>query len=263
MDLICKAAYENNVPLFVDAEDYAFQEAIDQLTWEMMLQYNKEKAIVFNTIQAYRKDRFMFLNNAHQKAKKAGIKYGVKLVRGAYMEKERERAEKMGYPSPIHDSKEETDACFNDCMRYIINHIDDFSLCNGTHNEESTMLLAELMEKNKLAKDDARIYHAQLLGMSDHISYNLSNEGYNVAKYVPFGPIKEMMPYLLRRAEENTSATGQTGRELSLINKELKERKQRKNRSVVYNARPEASVPGLGLMDKKNVMSRDKDLNQE
>lgn len=225
---IAKNAYEKGVPLFFDAEDYAFQPAIDELAWSKMKLFNKERAIVYNTIQAYRHDRYEFLQEMHEKAKQEGIQYGVKLVRGAYMEKERERAEENDYPSPIHETKDDTDKCFNDCLRYIVKHIDEFELCSGTHNEESTYLLAELMKQYGIDNRDHRIYSAQLLGMSDHISYNLSHHGYNVAKYVPFGPVREMMPYLIRRAQENSSAQGQTGRELRLISHELKERKNDK-----------------------------------
>lgn len=232
MEAIAKTAHDNDVPLFVDAEDYAFQPAIDELTWEMMTRFNLEKAIVFNTIQAYRKDRYHYLKEMLALSKKEGLKYGVKLVRGAYMEKERERALRGNYSSPIHETKKDTDQCFNDCLRYIVEHIEDFSLCNGTHNEESNYLLADLMKEKGIEKSDPRIYNAQLLGMSDHISYNLAYEGYNVAKYVPFGPVREVMPYLIRRAEENSSAKGQTGRELLLIKKELKERKQHHNAFV-------------------------------
>lgn len=230
MHKLAKLAYEKEVPLYVDAEDYAFQPAIDDLTWRMMKLYNKKRAIVFNTIQAYRHDRYEFLHAMHEKAHTEGIKYGVKLVRGAYMEKERDRAAEGGYASPIHKNKDATDKCFNDCLRYIVKHIKDFELCNGTHNEESTYLLVELMKKYDIDKHDTRIYSAQLMGMSDHISYNLAHEGYNVAKYVPFGPVREMMPYLIRRAQENSSAQGQTGRELKLINHELKQRRKHKRR---------------------------------
>ena len=227
IDKICGYAYEKNIPIFIDAEDFSMQRAIDDFTWKMILKYNEKRAIVFNTIQAYRIDRFDFLKHEHQKAIKLGVKYGVKLVRGAYMEKERERALKHGYPSPIHKNKVATDKCFNKCMNYIVDNLNDFSLCLGTHNEESTVLLTELMRLRNIAKDDDRIIFSQLLGMSDHITFNLSHNGYLVAKYVPFGPVKDVMPYLLRRAEENSSVSGQTGRELELIKYELKRRKNK------------------------------------
>mgnify|MGYP005818929983 CR=1 FL=1 len=227
IDKLCKRAFEVDVPIYIDAEDYSMQNAIDSFAWEMMLRYNKEKAVVFNTIQAYRVDRFKFLKSEHLRAKQAGIKYGVKLVRGAYMEKERERAEEHGYPSPIHVDKEATDKCFNQCLRYIVKNIEDFSLCLGTHNEKSTLILTELMKEKGISKNDSRIVFAQLLGMSDHITFNLSTNGYTAAKYVPFGPVRDVMPYLIRRAEENSSVSGQTFRELELIKHELRRRKNR------------------------------------
>lgn len=235
IDNLCKRAFEVGVPIYIDAEDYSMQNAIDSIAWKMMLKYNKDKALVFNTIQAYRVDRFEYLKAEHLKAKQVGIRYGVKLVRGAYMEKERERAEEKGYPSPIHENKEATDACFNKCMRYIVNNLKDFSLCLGTHNEESTLILTELMKEKDISKNDDRIVFAQLLGMSDHITFNLSANGYPVAKYVPFGPVRDVMPYLIRRAEENSSVSGQTYRELELIKHELR---RRKNKTNSHDAEP-------------------------
>lgn len=236
IDKLCKRAFEVEVPIYIDAEDFSMQNVIDSFAWEMMLRYNNEKAVVFNTIQAYRIDRFEFLKAEHQKAKHADIKYGVKLVRGAYMEKERERAEENGYPSPIHVNKEATDACFNKCLRYIVKNLEDFSLCMGTHNEESTLILTELMKNRGISKNDDRIVFAQLLGMSDHITFNLSTNGYPTAKYVPFGPVRDVMPYLIRRAEENSSVSGQTDRELELIKHELR---RRKNKTDSNDAEPQ------------------------
>jgi len=227
VDEICKAAYGANVPLFVDAEDSWIQDGIDRMVSAMMAKYNKEKVIVYNTIQMYRHDRLQFLKDSHKKAKENGYKIGVKIVRGAYMEKERERAQKMGYPSPIHKDKQSTDKDYDLAIKYCVDHLDDISFCAGTHNEHSSANLVKSIDDKKLSKNDKRIYFAQLLGMSDHISYNLSHLGYNVAKYVPYGPIVEVMPYLIRRAEENTSVAGQTGRELSLIIKEQKRRKHK------------------------------------
>jgi proline dehydrogenase len=238
IDNLCKRAFEVDVPIYVDAEDFSMQNVIDSVAWEMMLRYNKEKAIVFNTIQAYRVDRFEFLKKEHLRAKQAGIKYGVKLVRGAYMEKERDRAEENGYPSPIHENKDATDNCFNKCLRYIVNNLKDFSLCMGTHNEESTLILTEMMKEKGISKDDDRIVFAQLLGMSDHITFNLSSNGYPAAKYVPFGPVRDVMPYLIRRAEENSSVSGQTYRELELIKHELR---RRKNKTDSGDAEPKKS----------------------
>jgi proline dehydrogenase len=235
IDNLCKRAHEVGVPIYIDAEDYSMQNVIDNFAWEMMLRYNKEKAVVFNTIQAYRVDRFEFLKAEHLKAKQAVVKYGIKLVRGAYMEKERERAEENGDPSPIHENKDATDNCFNKCLRYIVNNLKDFSLCMGTHNEESTLILTELMKEKGISKNDDRIVFAQLLGMSDHITFNLSTNGFTTAKYVPFGPVKDVMPYLIRRAEENSSVSGQTYRELELIKHELR---RRKNKTDSHDAEP-------------------------
>lgn len=224
VDRICKHGFENNVPVFIDAEETWIQDTIDRLCTSMMSRYNKDKAIVFNTLQMYRHDRISFLQSAIEEAKRAHFHYGIKLVRGAYMEKERERAQIKGYPSPIQASKEDTDRDYNKALEIIVENINILALCAGTHNEESSAYLAELIERNGIEKTDKRLYFAQLLGMSDHISYNLSNAKFNVAKYVPYGPVKEVMPYLLRRADENTSVAGQTGRELSLILKEKKRR---------------------------------------
>lgn len=226
VDSICRRAYETQTPVFIDAEDSWIQDAIDRLADAMMARYNKEIPIVFNTIQLYRHDRLDFLKSSHEKAKNGGYKLGLKLVRGAYMEKERERAEEKGYQDPINPDKKATDKCYDDALEYCIDNINGISICAGTHNENSSAYLCELMAKAGIDKGDKRVYFAQLLGMSDHISYNLSHAGYQVAKYVPYGPIKEVMPYLLRRAQENTSVAGQTSRELSLITREIKRRKK-------------------------------------
>jgi proline dehydrogenase len=225
IDKICKEAFDADTPVFIDAEETWIQPCIDNFAKQMMHKYNKKRAIVYNTIQLYRTDRLAFLKESFKDAEENNYYLGEKLVRGAYMEKERERASEKGYPSPIHKSKAETDKSFDDALRFCTEHADRISICAGTHNENSSMLLTQLMEENNLSKEDRTIYFAQLFGMSDHISYNLSDKGYNVAKYVPYGPVKEVLPYLIRRAEENTSAAGQTGRELSLIMKEKKRRK--------------------------------------
>ncbi len=224
IDSICKAAHEHQVPLFIDAEETWIQDTIDRICLDMMRKYNREKAIVYNTLQIYRHDRVDFLKEMIKIAREEGIHYGIKLVRGAYMEKERERARIKNYPSPIQPDKVACDNDFDTALELVIKNIDVLALCAGTHNEKSSLFLSELIQSAGIAKNDKRIYFAQLLGMSDHISYNLSNEGYNVAKYVPYGPVKEVMPYLLRRADENTSVAGQTSRELSLIMKEKKRR---------------------------------------
>lgn len=223
---ICKAGYEAKVPVFIDAEETWIQDTIDRVTHEMMELYNKEQVIVYNTVQIYRHDRLEFLKKHVQWAKEKGLKYGVKLVRGAYMEKERARAIAKGYDSPIQPDKEACDRDYNLALEFLLDEIDYMALVAGTHNEYSSQFLAELLNKKNIAKDDKRVYFAQLLGMSDHISYNLANAGYNVAKYVPYGPVKEVMPYLLRRANENTSVKGQTGRELSLIRTERERREK-------------------------------------
>ena len=222
---ICKAAHDADKPLFIDAEESWIQQAIDDLADANMALYNKEKAIVYNTFQLYRKDRYNFLKLSFEKAKSKNYFLGAKLVRGAYMEKERARAIEKNYPSPIQDTKENSDKDYDAALEFCVAHIERIGLCAGTHNEKSSMYLAELMEKYNLAKEDKRIYFSQLLGMSDHISFNLSLNNYNVAKYVPYGPIKEVLPYLIRRAQENTSVKGQTGRELNLIMKEKTRRK--------------------------------------
>ncbi len=222
---ICKTAHDNGVRIFIDAEESWIQGAIDDMAHEMMMTFNKERAIVYNTIQLYRHDRLEFLKQSHAHALANQYYLGVKLVRGAYMEKERERAEKMGYPSPIQPNKAASDRDYNEALRFCIQHIDRISICAGSHNEDSSRLLAQLMQEAGIAHNDTRIYFSQLYGMSDHISFNLSHVGYNVAKYLPYGPVKAVMPYLFRRAAENTSVKGQAGRELSLISREVARRK--------------------------------------
>ena len=201
------------------------QDAADDLLEDLMKTYNTEKPIVYNTLQLYRWDRLDYLKSLNERAKKEGFKLGFKIVRGAYMEKERERAKSKGYPSPICKDKSNTDANFNLTLAYILENLDNISVFIGTHNEESSYLAMELMEEKGISKNDNRVWFGQLYGMSDHISYNLANKAYNVAKYVPFGPVKDVMPYLIRRAEENTSVAGQTNRELNLLKQERKRRK--------------------------------------
>ena len=225
VDLICKTAHDLDVPLFIDAEDSWYQDAIDRMATAMMSKYNTEKTVVYNTIQMYRHDRLAFLKKSFKEAEEGNYFIGVKLVRGAYMEKERERAKEKGYPSPIQPDKASSDRDYDLALEFMIEHLDRISICAGTHNENSSKHLAALMDKHGIEKGDKRVYFAQLLGMSDHISYNLAHAGYNVAKYVPYGPVKEVMPYLIRRAKENTSVAGQMGRELSLIVEEKKRRK--------------------------------------
>lgn len=222
--VVCKKAHEMNVPLLIDAEESWMQGAADELVEELMEQYNKDKAIVYNTLQMYRWDRIDFLKDLHQKAKNKNFYIGLKIVRGAYMEKERERAEEKGYASPICVDKTATDKNFDAALNYMAQH-DKMAIFAGTHNEESSYLLMKLTADAGLKKNDSRIWFGQLYGMSDHISYNLSEQNYNVAKYLPYGPVRDVMPYLIRRAEENTSVAGQTSRELNLLKTERKRRK--------------------------------------
>ncbi|MFP5470131.1 MAG: proline dehydrogenase family protein [Bacteroidia bacterium] len=229
VELICRAAHQADVPIFIDAEESWIQNPIDDLAEEMMKLFNKEKPIVFNTIQLYRVDRLDFLKKSYQKAIEGNYFLGEKLVRGAYMEKERERANELGYPDPIHKTKEDTDRDYNLAVEFCAEHIERIAFCAGTHNEQSSLVLANKLKEKNMPLNHPNAYFAQLLGMSDHISFNLAANGFNVAKYVPYGPVEEVLPYLIRRAEENTSVAGQSGRELSLIIKERERRIRAKN----------------------------------
>ncbi len=228
VEKICAKAFEYKVPVLIDAEDSWIQNPIDDMAYAMMLKYNKEKAIIFNTYQMYRADMLGNLKHAYHTATMHNYFLGVKMVRGAYMEKERERASDLGYPDPIHPNKEATDESFNKGLAFCLDNKQRINLVCGSHNEYSNQFLAVLMEKHSMKPNDTRIWFAQLLGMSDNISFNLAKAGYNVAKYVPYGPVESVMPYLLRRANENTSVSGQSSRELILIRKELKRRKSSK-----------------------------------
>lgn len=222
---VCQKAFENDVPLLIDGEESWMQDAADDLALTMMKKYNKQKPIVFNTLQLYRWDRLDYLKKIHQEAIVEGFYIGMKLVRGAYMEKENKRAEEMGYPTPICASKQASDDNYDATVAYMIDNIDRMAIFAGTHNELSSYKLMELMKTKGIASNDQRIWFGQLYGMSDNISYNLASNRYNVAKYLPFGPVRDVMPYLIRRAEENTSVAGQTSRELMLIKKERERRK--------------------------------------
>ena len=224
-DTVCSEAHKKNVPLLIDAEESWMQDAADALVTRMMQKYNKDKAIVFNTLQMYRWDRLDYLKNLHQQANSEGFYIGMKIVRGAYMEKENLRAEEKGYPTPICKSKEVTDENYDAAIHYMIENIDRMAIFAGTHNELSSYKLMEFMQERTIDKKDQRIWFGQLYGMSDNISYNLAANGYNNAKYLPFGPVRDVMPYLIRRAEENTSVAGQTSRELKLIKAERDRRK--------------------------------------
>lgn len=223
---LCELASEQGVPLFIDAEESWIQDCLDELVGEMMMRFNRERIVVFNTVQLYRKGRLTYMENLYHTAQREGFKVGLKLVRGAYMEKERERALEMGYPSPIQDTKADTDRDFNLAIELCFKNRDITKVCVGTHNEESSMLLVKLLEEAGLEADDDRFWFAQLCGMSDHISFNLAGSGYKVAKYLPYGPVVSVLPYLSRRAQENSSVAGQAGREISLINSEISRRRQ-------------------------------------
>lgn len=223
---IAEAAEKHDVAIFIDAEESWFQDAIDTLALELMFKHNTKKCIVYNTVQCYRHDRLEYIIKVHDYCRDNHVKVGFKLVRGAYMEKERRYALAHGLQSPINVDKEATDLLFNEAAMYCLDYLEDISICLGTHNEDSCELIARELDIRGIPRDVPEVYFAQLLGMSDNISYNLSAEGYNCAKYVPYGPVKDVMPYLIRRAEENTSVAGQTGRELSLITKEVERRKR-------------------------------------
>lgn len=221
---ICKKAYEQNIFVLIDAEESWIQDAVDNLIENIMRQYNRQRCIIFNTLQMYRWDRLDYLKKIHKKSIDEQYYIGYKLVRGAYMEKERIRAKTMGYKDPIQIDKDHTDKAYNDALSYIIKHHDKISLFAGTHNEESCQLLKKLIKERQINKNNSQIWFSQLYGMSDNITFTLGNLGYNVAKYLPYGPLKKTIPYLIRRAQENTSITGHTNRELILIKQEIKRR---------------------------------------
>jgi proline dehydrogenase len=224
-ETVCQSAFNNDVALLIDAEESWMQKAADDLVADMMRTFNKKKALIYNTLQMYRWDRLDYLKDLHAESKQEGFYIGMKLVRGAYMEKEIKRAIKIGYQSPICETKMATDTNFDMAVTYMLDHIESMAFFAGTHNENSSYQLMQLMEERGIKKNDARIYFGQLYGMSDNMSYNLAAYGCNVAKYLPFGPVREVMPYLIRRAQENTSVAGQTTRELDLIATERKRRK--------------------------------------
>ena len=226
INIICKKAYKNRVPVFIDAEESWIQDAIDDIVYKMMKKYNKNNVWIFNTIQTYRIDSLKKVDFLIKNAQKNKYLLGLKIVRGAYHEKEIKRANEKNYQCPVFMRKKDTDASFDNVIKLCVKNIDLISICAGTHNEQSSELLIKLMKKNKISKNDKRVYFSQLLGMSDNISYNAAHNGYNVAKYVPYGPVKDLIPYLIRRAEENTSITGQTGRELNNIILEKNRRKK-------------------------------------
>lgn len=222
---LCEYAHSIDQPLFIDAEETWIQDAIDNLATEMMEKFNREKIIIYNTLQFYRHDRLDFLKRTHAQARQAGYFYGIKLVRGAYLEIERERAAEMGYASPIQPDKEATDRDFDLAMEYCLRNLENMAFVAGTHNENSTQKLVQMMEEKRIPRNHPNIYFSQLYGMSDNLSYVLAKNGYNVSKYVPYGPVHDSIPYLMRRAQENTSVIGQVSRELDLLSRELKRRK--------------------------------------
>ena len=222
---ICEFAHSLGQPVFIDAEESWIQDAIDRLATEMMEKYNRRAPIVYNTLQMYRSDRLQFLRDARKQAEADGYILAVKLVRGAYMEKERERAADMGYESPIQPDKKATDRDYNAALEYCLDHVEDVAFVAGTHNERSTQLLAQMMQQRGLPHNHPHIFYSQLYGMSDNLSYILARDGYSVSKYVPYGPVADAVPYLIRRAQENTAVTGQMSRELELISMELERRR--------------------------------------
>jgi proline dehydrogenase len=232
VDELCHAAFTVGTKILADAEDSWYQDVLETMVYEAMEKYNKEKCVVYNTFQMYRHDMLDRLKKAHENAQKKGYILGAKLVRGAYMEKERERAEKKGYNSPIQPDKASTDRDYNAALEYCIENIDTIGLVSGSHNEQSNLKLAMLLAQFNIKSNDERVYFAQLYGMSDTISFNLAHAGFNVVKYVPYGPVEKVMPYLSRRAEENTSVAGQSGREFDLIKREIE---RRKNKRITNN----------------------------
>ena len=224
---ICQAGHDNNVSVFIDAEHSWTQDVVDEIAREMMKSFNKKRVIIYNTLQMYRTDRITYLKDSIAHAKENNYKPGFKIVRGAYMEIERERAIKLNYRSPIHPNKQSADQDYNTALKIALDHVENLAFCCATHNEQSTLNLVEWMNEKNIPVDHPHICFSQLYGMSDHISFNLASKGYNVSKYVPYGPVSSVLPYLIRRAQENTSVAGQTGRELSLILLEKKRRKLR------------------------------------
>ena len=231
VNTICERAHRYSVRIFIDAEESWFQETIDRIAIDMMTRYNQEQVIVYNTYQFYLQDRLDILQKDYQDAVAGGYLLGAKLVRGAYLEKEARVAQEKGYTNPINPNKAATDKLFNDAIIFCLDHLDRIAFCAGTHNEESCQLLIKLMQQYNIAPHDPRIYFAQLYGMSDNLSYNLAHAGFNVAKYVPYGPVEAVLPYLLRRADENTAIAGQSSREFNLIKREIDRRRKEKKQS--------------------------------
>lgn len=224
IDAICHHASKKGVSLYIDAEESWIQDTIDHLVWLMMKRYNRERVVVFNTFQLYRNDRLQFLIESYDRSREAGFLLGAKLVRGAYMNKERLRAAAKGYPDPINPDKNTTDDHYNTAIRFCLDHFEHIALSNASHNADSALLQAELMEKKGIPRDHPHTMCSQLYGMSDNLTFNLAKAGFRVGKYVPYGQVREVIPYLLRRAQENTSVTGDASRELKLIRTEVRRR---------------------------------------
>ena len=224
-DLVCASGNLNKIKILIDAEESWIQPALDDLVEELMACYNKEEIMVYATIQLYLSERLPYLKSLLEKSKKEAYQIGVKLVRGAYIEKETARANLKQYANPVCSSKEATDCNFDQGLQLLLENLDQAAVFVGSHNEASTLKALEQMKQANIATNHPRVCFAHLYGMSDYISYNLSDQGYNVVKYLPYGPIKKVVPYLIRRAEENSSIANQTSREMELIRKEIKRRK--------------------------------------
>jgi proline dehydrogenase len=227
LDAICYTAAEKGLKVFIDAEESWIQDTIDHLVWLMMKRYNKKEVVVFNTFQLYRHDKLKFLMESFDRATREGFKLGAKLVRGAYMIKEQARAEEMGYETPINPTKQATDDCFDTAVRFCIDNADTLASCNASHNATSALLQVELMEKKKIPRNHPNLMFSQLYGMSDNLTFNLAKAGYRVSKYCPYGQVRDVISYLIRRAQENTAVTGDVGREYGLVLEELKRRRKK------------------------------------
>ncbi|MFN4080877.1 MAG: proline dehydrogenase family protein [Saprospiraceae bacterium] len=224
IDAICYHAARKGVSIYIDAEESWIQKTIDHMVWLMMRAYNRQRPVVYNTFQMYRRDRLEFLAQSFDQARNEGFILGAKLVRGAYMEKEAKRAAELGYDNPINPDKAATDDLYNMGLRFCLQHIEHVGLCNASHNAQSNLLQVELMTQLGISRDHPHTLFSQLYGMSDNLTFNLAKAGFRVAKYMPYGQVSDVIPYLIRRAQENTSVTGDAGREYSLILKEMKRR---------------------------------------
>ncbi len=224
IDAVCYHASKKGVAVFIDAEESWIQDTIDHLVWLMMKRYNKERVVVYNTFQLYRHDRLQFLTESYDRSRKTGFILGAKLVRGAYMNKEAARAAEMDYPNPINPTKAATDDHYNTALRFCLDHIETIGLCNASHNADSAMLQVELMDQKGIAHDHPHTMFSQLFGMSDNLTFNLAKAGFRVGKYMPYGQVVDVIPYLIRRAQENSSVTGDVGREYAFILREVRRR---------------------------------------